>query len=103
MAGGMEMMLKSLGLDPKMIMGRVEEFQKNITQLLTAINTRLESIDKRQTEIEGEIKCLRNQLQNQQLQPPIVQPGPNPPPQLQPVMQMQPPPPPNQPQEQPPA
>jgi hypothetical protein len=117
MAKGMEMMLKSLGLDPTVIMGRVQEFQKGITDLLTNINTRLEGIEKQQAEIRASqtetLKLIQELtawkritvqewLQNQQ-QPPQVPPSQPQPPQPLPPLNLQPPPgPPNGQQNPPP-
>lgn len=89
MAAGMEMMLKSLGLDPKVIMAKVGEFQDGIKTVLTNISLRLDAIEKTQGEIREAQKVNYNLLTEltawkriqQSAQPPLrsVQPPPNPP------------------------
>jgi phage-related minor tail protein len=72
MATGLEMMLKSMGIDVGKAITDFEELKKGVTNTLTSIDTRLASIEKRQEEIWQKL-----QQQTQPLPVHLVQAQPN--------------------------
>lgn len=88
MASGIEMMLKSLGIDPKKIMADFETLMNTVQSEQKNINAKLDRIEKRQDELCSMVKAaLRMSSQLQLVQPPQTQPPPQ---QEQPPEQNQP-------------
>jgi hypothetical protein len=107
MASGMEMMLKSLGVDPKKIIQDFEALRTGVTKTLAELNERLTAIEKTEAELlagQREIILWMNQQPPQQQTPPQPQQVPPPPPNplpLSPPLTLVPqPPPPNPPPQQ---
>lgn len=75
MATGVEMLLKSMGLDPAKLTQDFDALKGAVIQSLTNINQRLERMDKRQEELCQKMEAaLRMSSQVQLVQQPQTQP-----------------------------
>lgn len=89
--GGMEMMLKSIGVDPKKIIADFEALRTGVTKTLDQLNERLTAIEKTQNEIREAITLWMkkqpepNQVQSQPQPLPVQQQPPNPSPSSPPL------------------
>lgn len=71
---GIEMLLKSMGLDPEAIKAQVTEFQSNLAKLLANFDERLVSIENRLVLIEGQLLAIMSKLTED---PDILPAGPS--------------------------
>jgi hypothetical protein len=85
MASGIEMMMKSLGIDPGKIMADFLALKDGVIKELQGINSKIERIEKSQEDFRQWLRKELEQERTTQQQPQAVQQPQKPQPQLQPM------------------